>query len=157
MALITLTVAPEWLLSVTCYLWFAICHLLFVTCYLLLAICYLLSVNCYLLVAICYMVYIWNLLLLAQTCFLSLVIVRLIIFWWLHTLTATDVQTRNGTWYIDIYNMCGIAHPHTNRKYNKFMQRWQGQIFTYIFEWGQRTCILAKHTRRWTYSALQSF
>ena len=34
------------------------------------------------------------------------------------------------------------------------MQRRLVQSFIYIFEWGQGTCTLTKHTLRWTYSAL---
>ena len=52
--------------------------------YHMIAICYLLSVTCFLLLAIyvtCSMIlFIWNLQLLAKTCFLSLVVVRLVIF-----------------------------------------------------------------------------
>ena len=37
------------------------------------------------------------------------------------------------------------------------MQRRLVQSFTYILKWGQGTCTLTKHTRRWTYSALRHF
>merc|ERR1711942_38528 len=37
------------------------------------------------------------------------------------------------------------------------MQRRLVQNFTYIFEWGQGTCSLTKHTWRWTHSALRYF
>ena len=66
----------------------AICHLLFVTCSMLVAICYFLYVTCHMLLALCYlpyvtcsmMLFILNLQLLAKTSFLSLVVVRLVIF-----------------------------------------------------------------------------
>merc|ERR1711954_487425 len=32
------------------------------------------------------------------------------------------------------------------------MQRRLVQNFTFILEWGQGTCLLTKHTRRWAYS-----
>merc|ERR1719347_988740 len=32
------------------------------------------------------------------------------------------------------------------------MQRRLMQIFTFILEWGQGTCLLTKHTLRWAYS-----
>ena len=63
----------------------------------------------------------------------------------------SGVQTGNGTPH-DKYNICGIAHVRTNRKDDIFMQRQLVQSFTYILEWGRGTCILTKHTRRWTYS-----
>ena len=68
----------------------------------------------------------------------------------------SGVQTGNGTPH-DKYNIRGIAHVRTNRKDDIFMQRRLVQSFTYILEWGRGTCTLTKHTRRWTYSALQYF
>ena len=68
----------------------------------------------------------------------------------------SGVQTGNGTPH-DKYNIRGIAHARTNRKYNIFMQRQLVQNFTYILEWGRGTCTLTKHTRRWTYPALRYF
>ena len=50
------------------------------------------------------------------------------------------------------YNIRGIAHAHTNRKDDIFMQGRLVQTFTFILEWGQGTCSLTKHTRRWAYS-----
>ena len=64
----------------------------------------------------------------------------------------SGVQTGNGTPH-DKYNTCGIAHVCTNRKDDILMQRRLVQSFTYILEWGRGTCLLTKHTRRWTYSA----
>ena len=69
---------------------------------------------------------------------------------------SSGVQTGNGTSH-DKYNIRGIAHPRTNRKDDTFMQRRLVQSFTYLLEWGQGTCTLTKHTRRWTYSALRHF
>ena len=68
----------------------------------------------------------------------------------------SGVQTGNGTSH-DNYDIRDIAHPRTNRKDEMVMQRRLGQSFTYILEWGQGTCTLTKHTRRWTYSALRHF
>ena len=51
-----------------------------------------------------------------------------------------------------MYNIRGIAHARTNRKGDIFMQRRQVQNCTFILEWGQGTCSLTKHTRRWAYS-----
>ena len=65
----------------------------------------------------------------------------------------SGVQTGNGTPH-DKYDICGIAHEHTNRKDDIFMQV---QNCTDIMEWGQGTCTLTKRTRRWTYSALSHF
>ena len=77
------------------------------------------------------------------------------IFWWHLTLTATRQQMSNRICYQanmlsgvqtgnriphDRYNIRGIAHAHTNKKDDIFMQRRPGQIFTCILEWGQRTC-----------------
>ena len=50
----------------------------------------------------------------------------------------SGVQTGNEIPH-DRYNIRGIAHVRTNRKDDIFMQRRQGQIFTCILEWGQRT------------------
>ena len=50
-----------------------------------------------------------------------------------------------------------IYSARTNRKDDIFMQRRLVQIFTYMMKWGQGTCTLTKHTRRWTYSALRHF
>ena len=61
------------------------------------------------------------------------------------------VQTGNGTQYYK-YDLRGIALACTNRKGDIFMQRQLVQNFTFILEWGQGTCSLTKHTRRWTYS-----
>ena len=69
---------------------------------------------------------------------------------------SSGVQTGNGTWH-DKYNIRCIAHPHTNRKDDIFMQRRLVQNFTFILEWGKETCLLTKHTWRWPYSALQYF
>ena len=60
----------------------------------------------------------------------------------------SGVQTGNVTPH-DIYNICGIAHARTNRKDDIFMQRRLVQNFTFLLEWGQGTCSLLKHTRRW--------
>ena len=68
----------------------------------------------------------------------------------------SGVQTRNGTPH-DKYNIRGIAHVCTNRKDDIFMQRRLVQNCTFILEWGQGTSSLTKHTRCWTYSALQYF
>ena len=68
----------------------------------------------------------------------------------------SGVQTRNGTPH-DKYNIRGIAHVRTNGKDDIFMQRHLMQSFKYILEWGRGTCILTKHTRRWTYSPLRHF
>ena len=57
----------------------------------------------------------------------------------------------------DEYDICSIAHERTYRKDNIFMQRRPVQSFTYILELGWGTCTLTKHTRGWTYSALQYF
>ena len=59
------------------------------------------------------------------------------------------------------YNIHGMAHARQNIKEDIFMQRRILQSFTYIFKW--RPGIMnvyigvAKHTRRWTYFALQYF
>ena len=66
----------------------------------------------------------------------------------------SGVQTENGTPH-DKYNIRGIAHVRTNRKDDIFMHRRLVQSFTYILEWGQVTCTLTKHARRWTYFALR--
>ena len=50
----------------------------------------------------------------------------------------SGVQTGNGTPH-DKYDIRGIAHAWTNRKDYICKQRRQGQIFTCILEWGQRT------------------
>ena len=63
----------------------------------------------------------------------------------------SGVQTGNGTPH-DKYNIHGIAHARTNRKYNLFMQRRLVQNFSYIFELDQGTCPLTKPTRRLAYS-----
>ena len=68
----------------------------------------------------------------------------------------SGVQTGNGT-PRDKYDIRGIAHAHSNRKDDIFMQRRLVQSFTYILECGQGTCTLTKRTRRWTYSALRHF
>jgi len=68
----------------------------------------------------------------------------------------SGVQTGNGT-PRDKYDIRGIAHAHSNRKDDIFMQRRLLQSFTYILEWGRGTCTLTKHTRRWTYPALRYF
>ena len=66
------------------------------------------------------------------------------------------VQTEHGIPH-DKFNMHGIAHARTNRKYDIFIQRLLVQSLTYILELGQGTCTLTKHTWRWTYSALRYF
>ena len=63
----------------------------------------------------------------------------------------SDVKTGNGISH-DTY-VRGIAHVSTNRKDNIFRQIRLGQILTYIFEWGQGTCVLTKQTWHWTHSA----
>ena len=68
----------------------------------------------------------------------------------------SGVQTGIGTPH-GKFDIRGIAHVRTNRKDNIFMQRRLVQNFTYIMEWGQRTCTLTKRTWRWTYSALRHF
>ena len=68
----------------------------------------------------------------------------------------SGVQTGNGTPH-GIYNIRGIAHARSTRKYDILMQRRLVQNFAYIMEWGQWTCTLTKRTRRWTYSALRHF
>ena len=68
----------------------------------------------------------------------------------------SGVQTGNRTPH-DRYNIRGIAHACTSRKDNIFMKRRLVQSFTYLLEWGQQTCTLRKHTRRWTYSTLRHF
>ena len=50
----------------------------------------------------------------------------------------SGVQTGNGTAH-DIYDIRGIAHAHTNRKNNIFMERRLVKNFTYILVWGQGT------------------
>ena len=71
------------------------------------------------------------------------------IFWWLLTLTAKRQLMSNRICYqvskpeMEFHmrdDICGIAHAHTNRKDKIFMQRWLGQIFTCILDWGQGTC-----------------
>ena len=47
----------------------------------------------------------------------------------------SGVQTGNGIIH-DRYHIRGIAHARTNRKDDILMQRWLGQIFTCILEWG---------------------
>ena len=68
----------------------------------------------------------------------------------------SGVQTGNGTAH-EKYDIPGIAHACTSRKDDIFMQGQLVQGFTYMLEWGQRTCTWTKHTRRWTYSALRYF
>ena len=68
----------------------------------------------------------------------------------------SGVQTGNGTQH-DKYDIHGIAHAGTNRTDDIFMQRRLEQSFTYILELGRGTCTLARHTQRWTYSALRHF
>ena len=63
----------------------------------------------------------------------------------------SGVQPGNGIPH-DRYNIRGIAHGRTNRKDHIFMQRRLVQNFTFILEWGQGTCKMTKHTRRWAYS-----
>ena len=63
----------------------------------------------------------------------------------------SGVQTGNGTPH-DKYNIRGIAHACTKRKDDIFMQRRLVQNLTFILKWGQGTCSLIKHTRRWTYA-----
>ena len=63
----------------------------------------------------------------------------------------SGVQTGYGTPH-DKYDKRGIPHAWTNRKDDIFMQRRLVQNFTFILEWGQGTCSLTKHTRRWAYS-----
>ena len=46
----------------------------------------------------------------------------------------SGVQTGNGTPH-DRYKIRGIAHVHTNRKDEIFVQRRLGQIFIFILEW----------------------
>ena len=48
----------------------------------------------------------------------------------------SDVKTRNGIPH-DTYNIRAIAHAHTNRKNDIFMQRRLGQIFICILERGK--------------------
>ena len=48
----------------------------------------------------------------------------------------SGVQTGNGTPH-DKYNIRGIAHAGTNRKYDIFMQRQLVQDFTFTLEWGK--------------------
>ena len=52
-----------------------------------------------------------------------------------NTLT-TDINPDilSGVQSHDRYNICGIAHAHTKRKDDIFMQRWLGQIFTFGVE-----------------------
>ena len=57
------------------------------------------------------------------------------------------VQNGNGTPH-EKYDIRGIAHAHTNKKDDIFMQRRLVQNFTFICEWGQGTCSLTKHTWR---------
>ena len=68
----------------------------------------------------------------------------------------SGVQTGNGTPH-GKYDIRGIAHAHTNRKDDIFMQRRLVQNFTYMIQWGQGTCTLTKRTWHWTYSALRHF
>ena len=63
----------------------------------------------------------------------------------------SGVQTGNGTPH-DKYNILSITHERTNRKDDIFMQRRLVQNFIFIFQWGQGTCSLTKHTRCWAYS-----
>ena len=49
----------------------------------------------------------------------------------------SGVQTGNGIPH-DRYNMRGIAHAHTNRKDDIFMQRQLGQIFHVYWSGGKR-------------------
>ena len=63
----------------------------------------------------------------------------------------SGVQNRNRAPH-DKYIIRGIAHARANRKEDIFMQRRLVQNFTFILEWGQGTCSLMKHTRRWAYS-----
>ena len=55
----------------------------------------------------------------------------------------SGVQTGNGIPH-DRYNIRGIAHVHTNRKDDIFMQRRLGPIFTCTLECGQGTCKKSK-------------
>ena len=68
----------------------------------------------------------------------------------------SGVEPRNGTPH-DKYNIRGIAHVRTNRNDDIFMQRRLVQSFTFILEFGRRTCTLTKHTQHWTYSTLRHF
>ena len=55
----------------------------------------------------------------------------------------SGVQTGNGVPHPhDRYDICSIAHAHTNRKNDIFIKD---------------NCTLTKHTWRWTYSALRYF
>ena len=58
----------------------------------------------------------------------------------------SGVQTGNGIPH-DRYNIRGIAHVHTNRKDNIFMQRRLGQIFKCILEWGKGHVKNQDHTQ----------
>ena len=46
----------------------------------------------------------------------------------------SDAKNKNGIPH-DTYNVRGIAHACTNRKYNILMKRRLGQIFIFILEW----------------------
>ena len=63
----------------------------------------------------------------------------------------SGVQTGNGSPH-DTFNIRGIVRVRTNRKDDIFMQRQLAQNFAFILEWGQGTCSLMKHTRRWACS-----
>ena len=87
-------------------------------------------------------------------------------FLWHLTSTATGqlILKRICYWVskpemeLHMINTIYVALPMcTNRKNDIFMQRRLVQSFTYMREWGQQTCTLTKHTRRWTYSALRHF
>ena len=58
----------------------------------------------------------------------------------------SGVQTGNGILH-DRYNIRGIADERTNRKYDIFMQRRLGQIFTCTLKWGRGTCNKSDPTR----------
>ena len=56
------------------------------------------------------------------------------------------------------FHMITQHSPCTHKeKRQHFHAKTTRDIFTYILEWGQGTCILSKHTRCWRYSALQYF
>ena len=58
-----------------------------------------------------------------------------------HTTTdvMSGVQTGNGIPH-ERYDIRLLAYGHANQKDVIFMQRELGQIFTYIFNWGQGIC-----------------
>ena len=51
----------------------------------------------------------------------------------------SGVQSGNGIPHDD-YNVRGIAHAHSYKKNDIFMQRRLGQISACILKWGQMTC-----------------